>query len=75
MLNINIMLKPASGMCNMRCKYCFYADEASKREVSSYGIMNFDTLHAVLEKVLSEATRSCTIAFQGGEPTLSLIHI
>jgi len=71
MHHINIMLKPASGLCNMRCKYCFYADEAAKRKTASYGIMTFDTLHAVLEKVLAETTGSCTIAFQGGEPTLA----
>ena len=69
--NICIMLKPASGICNMRCKYCFYADETKKRAIANYGLMSFDTLHSVLEKVLSEATRSCTIAFQGGEPTLA----
>lgn len=71
MRNMSIMLKPASGLCNMRCKYCFYADETSKREVSSYGIMTLDTLDSVLEKVLSEVTDSCMIAFQGGEPTLA----
>ena len=71
MQHINIMLKPVSGLCNMRCKYCFYADETKKRAIANYGLMSFDTLHSVLEKVLSEATRSCTIAFQGGEPTLA----
>ena len=30
MQHINIMLKPVSGLCNMRCKYCFYADETKK---------------------------------------------
>ena len=71
MYSINVMLKPASSLCNMRCKYCFYADETKKRAIANYGLMSFDTLHSVLEKVLSEATRSCTIAFQGGEPTLA----
>ena len=65
------MIKPASAICNMRCKYCFYADETSKRAVASYGIMSFNTLYSVLEKVLSKATKSCVIVFQGGEPTLA----
>lgn len=68
---VNIMLKPASGLCNLRCKYCFYADETSKRAVPSYGIMSVDTLRCVLHKTLLHATRECTIAFQGGEPTLA----
>ena len=71
MREIHVMLKPASGLCNMQCRYCFYADETSKRNTANFGIMSFDTLHSVLEKVLREVTHSCTIAFQGGEPTLA----
>lgn len=71
MKNLNIMIKPASGICNMRCKYCFYADETSKREISSYGFMDSDTLRAVMEKTLKATEYHCTIAFQGGEPTLA----
>ena len=36
---ITVMIKPASGICNMRCRYCFYADEQQNREVASYGLM------------------------------------
>lgn len=68
---IHIMLKPASELCNMRCEYCFYADEASKRQISSYGMMTIDTLEAIIKKALSFAEDSCSILFQGGEPTLS----
>ena len=55
MRSMTVMLKPASSLCNMRCRYCFYADEAAKREIPSYGLMSADTLGAVLEKVLAEA--------------------
>lgn len=68
---LNIMLKPASGLCNLRCKYCFYADETGKREVESYGIMSLATLKNVLTKALAQTGSCCTIAFQGGEPTLA----
>ena len=34
---ITVMLKPASGLCNMRCRYCFYADEMAHRTTESYG--------------------------------------
>ncbi len=71
MQTMTIMLKPASGLCNMRCKYCFYADETAKREVASFGLMSADTLNAVLTRALAEVTRSITVAFQGGEPTLA----
>lgn len=32
---INLLIKPASSPCNMRCRYCFYADEAANRELPS----------------------------------------
>ena len=31
---ITVMIKPVSGACNMRCRYCFYADEMKRREVA-----------------------------------------
>lgn len=68
---LHIMIKPASGICNMCCKYCFYADETSKRAISSYGMMSDETLAVVIEKALEAAKKHCTIAFQGGEPTLA----
>lgn len=68
---IHIMLKPASGLCNLKCKYCFYADETEKREVANYGMMSYDTLENVIKKTLAETTRQATIAFQGGEPMLA----
>lgn len=67
---ISLLIKPSSGNCNMRCKYCFYADEMQNREVSSYGFMTLDTLDKVMSTTLDYATNQCTIAFQGGEPTL-----
>lgn len=68
---VNLLIKPASGMCNMRCDYCFYCDEAEKRKQASYGFMSEETLRNVIRKAVLFAEGSCTIAFQGGEPTLS----
>lgn len=68
---INILMKPASGLCNLRCRYCFYADEMENRSRASYGIMSLEILENVIRKVLDFAEGSCTIAFQGGEPTLA----
>lgn len=67
---IHLLIKPASGMCNLNCRYCFYHDIVEKREQRSYGFMSEDTLEAVIEKGLRYAEGDCTIAFQGGEPTL-----
>lgn len=71
MPEINVMIKPASGLCNMRCTYCFYADEMRNREQLSYGIMSEETQENVMRETLSFAQKECTIAYQGGEPTLA----
>ena len=71
MPEINILVKPASGLCNLRCKYCFYADEMEKRGTSSYGIMDAQTQEILVKKALAYADGACHFAFQGGEPTLA----
>lgn len=68
---ISLLIKPASGNCNMRCKYCFYGDEQKKRSRASYGMMNDKTLRNLMRKLLKRAEGACSIAFQGGEPTLA----
>ena len=68
---ISVLIKPASGLCNMRCKYCFYADEMAKRNQASYVVMNERTLENVIREIFAYAEGQCNIAFQGGEPTLA----
>lgn len=68
---LQLLIKPASGLCNMRCAYCFYCDITQKREVPSYGIMTQEALETVIRKALEYADFSCGFAFQGGEPTLA----
>lgn len=67
---INVLMKPASGMCNMSCEYCFYCDEMSKREQESYGFMSEQTLKNIIRKTMLRAEYAVNYAFQGGEPTL-----
>lgn len=71
MSSLSVLIKPASSLCNLRCKYCFYADVSDLRQVRSYGIMSEATAHTVIDRAL-EALPSgdLHIAFQGGEPTL-----
>ena len=68
---LSLLIKPAYGNCNMRCRYCFYADELDNREIRSYGKMSVDTMHTIVEKAMEYGDYECTIAFQGGEPTLA----
>ncbi len=71
MSEIQVMIKPVSGLCNMRCSYCFYADEMANRKQASYGIMNEHTLENVIRRIMEAADGYCSIVFQGGEPTLA----
>jgi len=67
---LSLLIKPASGHCNMRCTYCFYADVTESRSIKNHGFMSPETLELIVRKALSEATESCVFGFQGGEPTL-----
>ena len=71
MLPVSLLIKPASGLCNLRCRYCFYEDETQNRAQASYGIMSAETLENVLRRAFEEAEGDLHIAFQGGEPTLA----
>ena len=65
-----ILIKPASGLCNMQCDYCFYCDETVRRVTASYGMMTEKTLKTLIKKAMSQAKGEICFAFQGGEPTL-----
>lgn len=67
---ISLMIKPSSGMCNLRCRYCFYHDLTKQNVLEPRRFMAEETLEQVLRKTLEAAEGECTIAYQGGEPTL-----
>ncbi|WP_099221622.1 radical SAM/SPASM domain-containing protein [Listeria costaricensis] len=73
MKRLSVLIKPASSLCNIRCKYCFYADVSSMREVSSFGRMDQMTARKLIDQVSEdlEAGDEMIFAFQGGEPTLA----
>ena len=68
---LSILIKPASSACNLRCAYCFYADEAKTRAVPNYGLMPQEVSHTLIEKAAEAAEDRISVLFQGGEPTLA----
>lgn len=66
------LIKPASDLCNMRCRYCFYHDVAQNRTVQHMGRMTEAVADALIAGAFDGAARDSTIsfAFQGGEPTV-----
>lgn len=65
-----LLIKPASGSCNLKCKYCFYHDVMDNRQQKNMGKMSLETLEALTKSAFDQADRAVTFAFQGGEPTL-----
>ncbi len=73
MNHLSLLIKPESGLCNMRCRYCFYEDEFKNRTQKSMGIMEEETVHTLLERSMEYIgeSGSLSVVFQGGEPTLA----
>lgn len=68
--SLSLLIKPASGNCNLQCKYCFYLDVIKKREIESFGMMKEEVLEELVKKAYSYVDNFVTFAFQGGEPLL-----
>ena len=71
--NISVLIKPASSLCNLRCRYCFYSDVSENRSVASFGVMEKETMHSLVEKISLHLKDGgdAFISFQGGEPTVA----
>ncbi len=71
--NLSLLIKPASSLCNMRCRYCFYEDESENRLQKSMGIMPRETTERLVAAAFGYIGEGGTVSFtfQGGEPTLA----
>ncbi len=67
----SLLIKPASGDCNLRCCYCFYHDRLSDpykdREQHR---MRPEVLDALIRQGMRLQRDNATFGWQGGEPTL-----
>lgn len=70
---VSLLIKPVSGLCDLRCRYCFYEDETNHRAEKSKGVMTLETAERVIDAAFEApgAKRGVTFSFQGGEPTLA----
>lgn len=74
MKQISFLIKPASSLCNMKCRYCFYGDVSRNRKEKSMGIMKQDVMQALIQKSLNMDMEEVHYCFQGGEPCMAGIH-
>ncbi len=73
MRNMTALVKPASSLCNLKCSYCFYCDEAEKREKNSSELMKIETAENLIRKMFDFCGEDSvlTFMFQGGEPLIA----
>ena len=67
---VTLLVKPASGRCNLRCRYCFYEDVSGHRQEYDLGLMPEETLELLVRQTMDLAQEGVNIGFQGGEPML-----
>lgn len=65
---LTLLIKPAAGLCNMKCRYCFYRSASEGRENR---IMTRDTVDLLIRKTAEFRPSALTVMFQGGEPLLA----
>ena len=68
---VHILIKPASGRCNIACRYCFYRDVADHRETDDFGIMDDAVAALLVERAFELDAAAIGFGFQGGEPTVA----
>ncbi len=77
---LSVLIKPASGLCNIACRYCFYRNEVELRALENVNnnecggknsIMDIATAETLIRRAFEYAKRGVSFAFQGGEPTLA----
>lgn len=76
MRRMTALVKPASSLCNLKCSYCFYCDEASERDKNISSIMSIDTAENLIKKMFDfcGTDSELTFMFQGGEPLIAGIE-
>ena len=55
MKTLQVLLKPVSSACDIKCTYCFYRDEAAHRKTENAGYMKREVALAGIGKGLEFA--------------------
>ncbi|MGI6375959.1 MAG: anaerobic sulfatase maturase [Anaerolineae bacterium] len=67
----SLLIKPASGDCNLNCTYCFYhARPDDPYRTQARHRMSPEVLDALIRQGMALDRRQATFGWQGGEPTL-----
>ncbi|NPV54242.1 MAG: anaerobic sulfatase maturase [Firmicutes bacterium] len=70
MLSLFVLIKPASGDCNLRCEYCFVHLGKAQNVSEKRHRMSTEVLEHLISRCLEYSERQCIFGWQGGEPLL-----
>ncbi|MHA1150231.1 MAG: anaerobic sulfatase maturase [Promethearchaeota archaeon] len=65
-----LLIKPISFTCNLKCSYCFYLRVEKVYPEKKHHHMSFKTLETLISQYLQFRFRESIFGWQGGEPTL-----
>ncbi|MFO7837551.1 MAG: anaerobic sulfatase maturase [Candidatus Thorarchaeota archaeon] len=67
-----LLVKPVSGSCNLRCDYCFYLDVPNRcYPDAKETVMSDHILRKLVRSYLKLGFSTSVFSWQGGEPTLA----
>lgn len=66
-----LLIKPVSGDCNMKCTYCFYRRVKDIYPTQGKHLMSKNVMRSLIKDLLSYSFQTSVFAWQGGEPTLA----
>ena len=57
------LVKPASSLCNLRCRYCFYDDVSNSRACKNMGLLSHEMAGELVEKALQPQRKAAASIF------------
>lgn len=67
---LGLLIKPASGDCQLKCEYCFYLRSADLYPATKQHRMSKEVLTEMVKQTLKMSYPLASFAWQGGEPLL-----
>ncbi len=68
--DLQLLIKPVSGRCNLHCTYCFYRPVQEKLYPDAK-VMSGEVLEEMIRQFLGMRLQQTSFSWQGGEPTLA----
>lgn len=57
------LVKPASSLCDLRCRYCFYDDVSSSRACKNMGLLSHEMARELIEKAFAATEDGSSVHF------------